>query len=165
MLIDSGKNEKEISYDDFLVRNQSRKPSQTVEIGRDTEATYELYYIGDTYNITNVDEVSVEIPNGDNYVRSITVSGYKAGYTPKAGVAVTADNINFTVAYAEDVVEGDTEWTASASTVHFITSATPEAGKSFAPSIYYTYTTNEGAKVGYYTFNSVAIPAAEDPNT
>lgn len=152
---------KEVPLADFYVKDNA-KAEQKVELGRESKAEYTLIYKGD-YTVAD-SEIEIAIPNGENWIKSVAFNGYADNYAPKAGTAVTPENLKFTVEYGDnnltETEKTSLQWKATTTTVIFIDNATPKADSTFEPEFYYTWKSKGETKVAYDQLPSTVIPKA-----
>lgn len=145
---------KDLDKNVFVAMDNADVKWNSVDIGRkpegagagDTSYSWTLKYIGD-YNVGEGDTVTVTIPYGVNYIKSVSFIGLDPEYEPKEGklVITSADVLNFDVVYGADFVTGDTAWdqTSNVKLVKIGTD-TMVADKPFETNIYFTWTDIEG---------------------
>ena len=145
---------KDLDKSVFVAMDNADVEWNSVDIGRKPEGAGEdatsyswtLKYIGD-YNVGEDDTVTVTIPYGVNYIKSVSFKGLDPEYEPKAGTLdiTSADVLNFDVVYGADFVEGDTAWDQK-SNVKLVKTGTDTmvADKPFETNIYFTWKDIEG---------------------
>ena len=145
---------KDLDKSVFVAMDNADVKWNSVDIGRKREGAGEdatsyswtLKYIGD-YNVGEGDTVTVTIPYGVNYIKSVSFNGLDPEYEPKEGKLdiTSADVLNFDVVYGAEFVEGDTAWDQK-SNVKLVKTGTDTmvADKPFETNIYFTWKDIEG---------------------
>ena len=144
------------SSDYYAVNGVSLTPNSNV-LGRNTEKTITIKYLGEKYADKIADtDIEVYIPNGKNYIESVTYTGteYKA---VAGGTAITVADLKFNVQWKETPTEEQAnageKWEATTSTVTFVDGTTSltglEAGDTYKPTFSWSWDGINGKQYGY----------------
>ena len=126
-------------------------------LGRNTQKTITIKYLGEKYADKIADKnIEVYIPNGANYIVSVTYTGteYKA---VAGGNAIAITDLKFNVQWKETPTEEQADagekWEATSSTVSFVTGTETltglEAGDTYKPTFSWSWDGINGKQYGY----------------
>lgn len=144
------------SSDYYAVNGASLTPNSNV-LGRNTQKTITIKYLGEKYADKIADKnIEVYIPNGANYIVSVTYTGteYKA---VAGGNAIAITDLKFNVQWKETPTEEQADagekWEATSSTVSFVTGTETltglEAGDTYKPTFSWSWDGINGKQYGY----------------
>lgn len=144
------------SSDYYAVNGVSLTPNRNI-LGRNTEKTITIKYLGEKYADKIADkDIEVYIPNGKNYIESVTYTGtdYKA---VEGGKAIAITDLKFNVQWKETPTEEQAnageKWEATSSTVSFVTGTETltglEAGDTYKPTFSWSWDGINGKQYGY----------------